>query len=157
MYCDLIRSILPHLLMLSQGFLVHSSPSRFSSFRNFRISSGSVEVFLPQPAGATPVCLIFCGVQHNTPARCGGSSPQNLQVLSSSRSSCLRSSLLQSLLVPSSVRNCFSKLNFLVISSVGISARCALPVGSKSLALCALLLNPALSNLRCAPQAVLLT
>jgi len=66
-------------------------------------------------------------------------------------------SLLQSLLVLSSVRNCFSKLNFLMISSVGRWARCALPVGSESLALRALLLNPTLSNLRCAPQAVLLT
>jgi len=66
-------------------------------------------------------------------------------------------SLLQSILVLSSVQTCFSKLNFLMISSVKRSARCALPVGSESLALCALLLNPALSNLRCASQVVLLT
>jgi len=50
-------------------------------------------------------------------------------------------SLLQSLLLLSSVRNCFLKLNFLMISSIGGWTKCALPVGSKSLALCALLLN----------------
>jgi len=33
---------------------------------------GLFEVFLPQPAAVIPVSLIFCGVQHNTPARCGG-------------------------------------------------------------------------------------
>jgi len=32
---------------------------------------GLFEVFLPQPAGVIPWCLIFYGAQHNTPARCG--------------------------------------------------------------------------------------
>jgi len=40
---------------------------------------GLFEAFLLQAAGMIPVCLIFCNVQHNTPAGCGGVSPDLLR------------------------------------------------------------------------------
>jgi len=81
--CAADRSILPHLLQLSQGFLIHNSPSRFSSFRIFRILRGSIRsIFLLYSAGMIPVCSIFCGVQHYTPAGCGGASVDLLRRIS---------------------------------------------------------------------------